>query len=125
MTIPAALDMTVRRIDLADFDLLTALVTLHRDTGGNLALLADRLATAVRSRNLFRGHVASVTALGRITGTCLAAAPPLLMLLYWFLYPDYIIRLTQTSQGITALCTAAALEVVGVIWLTWLLRIEY
>jgi tight adherence protein B len=125
MTVPAALQMTGRRIDLPDFDLLVALVTLHRETGGNLSLLLDRLATTVRSRNHFRGHVASVTALGRITGGCLAVAPPTLMLIYWFLYPEYILRLTRSSQGVTALCTAVALEVVGVIWLSWLLRIEY
>jgi tight adherence protein B len=125
MTVPAALDMTARRIDLPDFDLLVALVSLHRETGGNLALLVDRLAVTVRSRNHFRGHVAAVTALGRITGTCLAAAPPTLFLIYWLLYPDYITRLTRSSQGLAALCTAAALEVIGVVWLSWLLRIEY
>jgi tight adherence protein B len=125
MTVPAALEMTSRRIDLPDFDLLVALVSLHRETGGNLALLTDRLAVTVRSRNHFRGHVAAVTALGRITGTCLAAAPPALLLIYWFLYPDYILRLTRTTQGLTALFIAIALEAVGVVWLSWLLRIEY
>src|SRR5262249_55026333 len=125
MTVPAALEMTGRRIDLPDFDLLVSLVALHRETGGNLALLVDRLATAVRSRNHFRGHAIAVTALGRVTGLVLAMAPPLLMGLYGLIYPDYLSRLTATSQGLTALAIALVLEVVGVLWMAWLLRIDY
>jgi tight adherence protein B len=125
MTVPAALDMTGRRIDLPDFDLLVSLVALHRDTGGNLALLVDRLAATVRSRNHFRGQAAAVTALGRLTGFVLAIAPPVMVGLYGIIYPDYLTRLTATPQGLTALATALTLEVVGVLWLTWLLRIEY
>jgi tight adherence protein B len=125
MTVPAALSMTGARIDLPDFDLLVALVTVHRDTGGNLPLLVDRLASTVRSRNHFRGHVGAVTALGRLTGSCLAAAPPVLMLIHWLLDPAYLTRLTRTGQGLTALGTAVVLEVVGVVWMVWLLRIDY
>jgi tight adherence protein B len=125
MTVPAALEMTGSRIGLPDFDLLVSLVALHRDTGGNLPLLVDRLANTVRSRNHFRGHAVAVTALSRLTGAVLALAPPFLMGLYWLIYPDYIVRLTQTSQGLAALATALVLEVVGVLWMTWLLRIDY
>jgi tight adherence protein B len=125
MTVPAALEMTAKRIHLADFDLLVSLVALHRDTGGNLSLLVDRLAASVRSRNHFRGHVVSVTAMSRITGACLALAPPLLLGVYWMVYPDYVSRLTQTTQGLAAMAIAIALEVVGVLWMNWLLRIEY
>ncbi len=125
MTVPAAMEMTGARVGLADFDLLVALVSMHRETGGNLALLVDRLATAVRSRNHFRGHVIAVTALSRVTGLCLAIAPPALMLVHWLVYPDYVSRLTENTQGLSALMTALGLEVIGVAWLAWLLRVDY
>jgi tight adherence protein B len=124
-TVTAALAMTGRRISLSDFDLLVSLVGLHRETGGNLALLIDRLSATVRSRNLFRGHLAAVTGLSRLTGLFLAAAPPVLLLMYWLVYPDYITRMLASPQGLLALGTALALEVVGVLWLIWILRIDY
>jgi len=124
-TVPAALDLTGRRVGLPDFDLFSSLVALQRESGGNLALLVDRLANAVRSRNLFRGHAVAVTALGRLTGVVLASAPFVLMAFYWFAYPDYLNRLISTSAGLTALAVAMTLEVIGVVWLLWLLRIEY
>src|SRR5262249_35140805 len=55
MTVPAALEMAGRTVNLPDFNLLVTLATLHRETGGNLAMLVDRLGNAVRSRNHFRG----------------------------------------------------------------------
>ena len=124
-TVPTALERTARRVGLPDFDLFVSLVALHRESGGNLALLMDRLAHAVRSRNLFRGHAVAVTALGRLTGVVLASAPFALLIFYWFVYPDYLTRLTTTAAGLTALAIALLLEAIGVVWLLWLLRIEY
>lgn len=125
LTVPAAFRMTAGRLGLADFDLLVSLVVLHRQTGGNLALLVDRLATTVRSRNQFRGQVAAVTALGRLSGFALAAAAPTFAVLYYFMYPDYLTRMLETPQGTSALLVSATLEVVGVAWLLWLLRVDY
>jgi tight adherence protein B len=124
-TVPAALRMAARSVRLPDFDLLVSLATMHRETGGNLALLVDRLGNAVRSRNHFRGHALAVTALGRVTGLVLAMAPMVLMGFYYTIYPDYLAKLTSTQQGLNALMMALGLEVVGVLWLAWLLRIDY
>jgi Flp pilus assembly protein TadB len=66
-----------------------------------------------------------VTALGRLSGFFIALAAPGFVVLYWFMYPDFVARLTQSQQGMTALATALVLEVVGVAWLLWLLRVDY
>lgn len=125
LTVPGAFRMTAQRIGLPDFDLLVSLIIMHRQTGGNLTLLVDRLAQTIRSRNQFRGQVAAVTALGRLSGFCIALAAPSFMILYWMIYPDYLTRLTESQQGMAALGTALALEVIGVTWLLWLLRVDY
>lgn len=125
LTVPSAFRMTADRLQLPDFGLLVSLIVMHRQTGGNLALLVDRLAMTIRSRNQFRGQVAAVTALGRLSGFFIALGAPMFLVFYWFLYPDYLIRLTESPQGMTALVTAGILEVVGVTWLLWLLRVDY
>ncbi len=125
MTVPMAFQMTAQRIGLADFDLLASMIAMHRQTGGNLALLIDRLAQTVRSRNQFRGQVAAVTALGRLSGLFIALAAPSFLVIYYFIYPDYLARLTESQQGMSALMLALVLEVIGVTWLLWLLRVDY
>ena len=54
----------------------------------------------------------------------LALASPVLLLVYWFLQPEYLIRFVQSPQGVTALIVAGVLEVIGVVWIFFLLRIE-
>lgn len=124
LTMPAALRMTAERIQLSDFKLFVSMLVIHRQMGGNLALLVDRMAATVRSRNQFRGQVAAITALGRLSGLFLVFAAPLLMIGHWLLNPDYLQRLTEGPQGVTALVTAVVLEVVGVVWMLWLLRVD-
>lgn len=125
MTVPAALRGMARRVRLADFNILVTAVTLHRTVGGNLALLLDRVAAAVRDRNLFRGYFLAATALGRITAFFIAAAPILILIGYATWYPEFIDRFTSTAAGITALTVVAVLEVIGIIWMLFLLRIDY
>lgn len=125
MPLTTALEMAARRVELPDFDLFVGLLGVQRETGGNLALLVDRLAATVRSRNHFRGHAAAVTAMGRLTGLVLATAPFVMLGFYWLTYPDYLTRLTTTTAGLTALMVALALELIGVLWMWRLLKIEY
>jgi tight adherence protein B len=122
---PAALQLVAQRLKLPDFDAFLALVTLHRTTGGNLAALLDRLATGTRDRNQFRGYFRAATALGRITSFCIGGAVPVLLLVYSIWQPDYLAKFFLTPSGTTAFFAAMILEVVGVIWLAWLLRVNY
>jgi tight adherence protein B len=125
LTIPAALDTMARRIRLTDFNVLVTIVTLHRNIGGNLMLLLDRVATSTRDRNLFRGQFRAATALARITAFCLAAGAPFVFLGYSLWQPDFIARFTESANGWRILATAGALEIIGVIWLAVLLRDRY
>ena len=125
MSASEALDLASKRIGLPDFKLLVSMVAMHRDTGGNLSMLVDRLAATIRSRNHFRGFVSSTTALSRLTGAVLSAAPVVLLVGYGLFYPSYLNRLLESSQGLSLLALALGLEVLGVLWMTWLLRIDY
>ncbi|MCS7159273.1 MAG: type II secretion system F family protein [Gemmatales bacterium] len=122
---PAALESAARRIQLPDFNLLVALVSLHRTAGGNLPLLLDRLATSVRDRNQFRQYFRTVTAQARITAFAIALSVPVLFVGMWYWQPDYVGRFFQSSAGLSALAVAAILELVGLLWIYWILRVDY
>jgi tight adherence protein B len=125
LAVTIALQNVARRLDMVDFDAFVMTVGLHRNVGGNLSLLLDRLAASVRDRNLFRGYFRAATALGRVTAIVLAIAAPLLFAGYMFWQPEFFSRFTATSTGCRMLGVAAGLEVFGCAWLAWLLRIDY
>jgi tight adherence protein B len=125
LTVTAALELTAARLRLADFSGLVALVALHRATGGNLPLLLDRWAGSTRDRNQFRGYFRAATALARITAGALMLAAPLMLLGYWMLQPDYLIRFARSTSGMVCLGVVLALEVLGAVWVFFLTRIDY
>ncbi len=125
LTVPAALQALARRLQLTDFNVFVTAVTLHRTIGGNLALLLDRVANSTRDRNLFRGYFRASTALSRITGFVIAAAPPILFIGFWMWRPDFASAFTRTAGGVRLMTVAAVLELVGVVWLFSLLRNNY
>jgi Flp pilus assembly protein TadB len=96
-----------------------------REVGGNLAMLLDRVATATRDRNQFRGQFQASTALGRTTGLFISLGAPALLLIYLMLQPDYLIKFAQNPAGMAALAVAAVLQIIGVTWIFYLLRVDY
>jgi Flp pilus assembly protein TadB len=88
-------------------------------------LLLDRVAAATRDRNQFRGQFQASTALGRATGFFISLAAPVLLLVYFFLQPDYLIKFAQYPAGLAALIVAGALQVIGAVWILYLLRVDY
>lgn len=125
LTAPTALNSLARRILLPDFDVFVTVVALNRSIGGNLTLLLDRVAQGTRDRNLFRGHVRTATALSRITAFALASGAPLIFLGYAMWQPEFVTRFTESATGIRALVSAAVLEIVGIVWVSILLRHRY
>jgi hypothetical protein len=53
-----------------------------------------------------------------------ASAHPFLILLSAIWYRDLLIRFFQTRAGLTAFAVSVVLEIVGVIWLAILLRVD-
>jgi tight adherence protein B len=125
LTVPAALQIAARRIGLPDFNVFVSLVALHRTTGGNLTLLMDRLAAGVRDRNQYAGHFRSATALGRITAITIGVAVPLIFVGYCLFEPSYAQRFLESATGVSLLVTAFGLELIGAVWLYFLLKVDY
>ena len=49
----------------------------------------------------------------------------MLLLVYGVLQPDYLIKFAQNPSGLLALCVAGGLQVVGALWIFYLLRVDY
>jgi tight adherence protein B len=125
LTVPAALQLTARRLQLLDFNAFVSTVSMYQATGGNLPLLLDRLAAATRDRNQFRNYFLAATALGRATAVALALAAPALVLAYAIFQPSFAVPFFQSRAGLTTLGIGLGLELIGAFWLYKLLSLEY
>jgi tight adherence protein B len=125
LSVPAALELMARRLQLLDFNIFVSTVALHYHTGGNLALLLDRLAASTRDHNQFVGHFRAATALGRITATFIGAVVPFLLLVYAVFEPEHIQAFFQNATGWLVLCGVLLLELIGIVWMYRLLRVDY
>lgn len=118
---PQAVQHLADDIRLTDFDTMAALLSLQTDVGGNLPMILDRLAAAIRDRNQFRGYYRSVTALSRITAGFVAIAGPLIAIGFWFYQPDLARNFIDMPLGNVLLAAAVVLWFLGVFWILWLL----
>ncbi len=125
LSISTALTGMGDRLELEDLDLLVATVRLHQTTGGNLAHLVDLVATGARARNQFRLQLQSATSLSRVSAAFVAAAMPVLLIVYLSVQPEFLLAFLHAPVGQAALAFSIFLEVVGVLWLIMILRIRY
>jgi tight adherence protein B len=120
-----ALRQSARTIDLTDFDNYVSTVGLYYHSGGNLALLLDRLAAATRDRVQFRGYFQAATALARLGAFVLAAAVPILFLYYFLVQPSFIGSFFETAAGWQLVGVVALLELFGLLLCWYFLRVDY
>jgi tight adherence protein B len=110
--------------EVTEFDLFAEVLAMSSESGGNLPAMLDRLAASIRDRNQYRGFFRSTTALARMAALFLALAAPVALLLY-FLLPEQrvlLLRFFTTAEGQIIFLAAATLEILGILWILWLLR---
>ncbi len=93
LTMEAALDHLIRRIDSDDLDLVITAINVQREVGGNLAEILDVISYTIRERVRIKGQIAALTAQGRATAWVIAALPIVLVMLLFMLNREYIMVL--------------------------------
>ncbi len=119
------LERLVERVPLTEMRVLAAAAGVHRQSGGNLGLLVERLSLASRERLGFYGHLQSVTAGSRLSAMGLVLATIVAVALLSYMQPEYLQMFFEHPWGPSLLATAAGLQLLGIVWVTRLLRIEF
>jgi tight adherence protein B len=125
MSMPAVMRLLVERVNLHDMRIFTTTLAVHRQTGGNIARVLERLAAVVRDRLSYRQQLRVATGAGKASAIMVAVIGPLIFLFFFFFRPDYINSRIETELGQTLLILAAFLEIVGLVWMARLLRPAY
>lgn len=101
-----------KSIDLKFF--VTA-VLIQKEVGGNLAELLDSLSETIRERFKLMGQLRVQTAQTRLSGMVIGLVPVFVLLIVFFMNPEYIKPLFDTKDGQMALCIAICLVIAGFI----------
>jgi tight adherence protein B len=101
------------RIESTDLRFFVMAINIHREIGGNLGEILERLAKTIRERMTIRRQVRVYTAQARLSGYILAAVPIFMALLFYYLSPGYIEELLDVDIGRYAIALALSAQIVG------------
>jgi tight adherence protein B len=122
--IATALDRVSTRMKSTDFQQVTLIATLQRDTGGNTAEVIDLVTDTIRDRLDLRRFIRTLTAQGRLSGGILTALPIALLIAISIINPSYTYPLFHKAIGIIALFVAGAMVISGALILRRIVNIE-
>jgi tight adherence protein B len=118
------LRMTSERVRLVDFSVFASVLSLHRVTGGNLAVIMDRLATTTRDHNQLRGHYRTVTAMGRASTLVVLALSTMLIVYLFFFHRDLASHYFESLTSMTLFAAGVGLMVGAMILYYFLTRTD-
>ncbi len=99
MTLEAALWASAERLNAAEFKFFVVVLTVQRETGGNLAETLDNLSELVRSRKQMKLKVRAMSSEARASQYILGGLPFAIAGLLLLVSPDYILTLFRTEAG--------------------------
>lgn len=104
--------------------MLVTSVLIHRDTGGNLTEVLERLSSLIRGRFRFQRTVKTLSAEGRMSGWILVAVPFVLAAAIVASTPSYLPMLIKEPLGQKMVMAAFSAMLVGILWIRKIIRIE-
>lgn len=119
-----ALSHLGRRMAVPELRYFTIAINVQHETGGNLAVILDRLAHLIRARFRLAKKVRVLSAEARLSARLLALMPPIFAGLIFLARPEVYLEIADDPLVVPVVLAAAALQVVGMLVMRWLVRFE-
>lgn len=113
-----------QRCHSEDLDLAVTAFMIQREVGGNLAEILENIAETIRMRVKLKQEIKTLTAQGKLSGAILCALPIALTGMLSAMSPQYMDLLFTTSAGKSMLIVGGVLQVIGVLAIMRIIRIE-
>ncbi len=104
--------------------MLVTTVLIHRETGGNLTEVLERLSSLIRGRFRFQRKVRTLSAEGRMSGWILVSMPFVLAAAIVLSSPTYLPLLFQEPLGQKLVIGAFVAMLIGIFWIRKIIRIQ-
>jgi tight adherence protein B len=124
MTVQRALSELAHRVASEDVRYFVVAVLIQVETGGNLSEILGSISKLIRERQKLFGDVRVLSAEGRISAVILSIIPFGLAGLLTTLNPEFMSRLWIDPAGQQLVFIALMLWVLGVFWMSRLVRIQ-
>lgn len=107
-----------------DLKFFITAVLIQKEVGGNLAELLDSLSDTIRERFKLLGQLRVQTAQTRLSGMIIGIVPVAVLLMIFFMNPQYIEPLFNTQDGKMALGIAVCMTITGFVCIKKISNIE-
>ena len=118
-----ALGRMAERLDIRDLDWVVQAIRIQQTVGGKLADLLHTLADFIRARDEVRREVQVLTAEGRISAWVLGAMPPVILVAFQIMNPEYMAPMWR-PKGLILLAVMGVWMTVGMILINRMTKIE-
>jgi tight adherence protein B len=119
-----ALKNLARRVDCPDLHFFVVAILIQRETGGNLAEIAENIAQLIRKRFELQDRVRALAAEGKLSAIILFALPFFLALALSVMNPKYMGLLFTDPLGKGMVGVAAVIMVIGAIIIKKMIHIK-
>jgi tight adherence protein B len=113
------------RLEVMELHMLAAAVQTNTRYGGRISTVLGNLTQILRDRARMGRELKSATAETRISGMVLAALPICVGGLVSIINPSYVRFFIDTHKGHTLIFTAMGLEILGVLVMRRLMRLDF
>jgi len=108
-----ALEELPIRTGLVSTSVLATALGVHRETGGDLVHVLQRLSATIRDRIQFQGRLAAATSASRAVALMMILLPPGIILFFIYRDPDYLQKLMDSTWGFRSMVAAIILQIIG------------
>ncbi len=122
--LPLALQHLGARVPLPDLQTFIVATSLHRDTGGDITRVFDRLAELLRERAGLRARIRVLSAEGRLSAWILSILPVLCAFLAQWLHPGFLELLLKDPVGRNVALGVVADWMLGVLLMVRITRLD-
>jgi tight adherence protein B len=116
LPVDAAMTQLPERTGVVSTSILNTALVVHRQTGGDLVRVLERLSRTLRDRQQFLGRLRASTTASRLTAFLMIGLPPIILGFFLFRDPEYFRNLLDSSWGRNTTFAATALMMVGSVW---------
>ena len=129
MPLEDALNALNHRVESEDWDLVTTVVLINRQIGGNLAEVLEKIAHTIRQRQKIKGDIQVKTAQAKISGMLVGALPVGIGVMIYIINPEFMSRLftfkyNKIPVGILVVIAGIIWEAIGIYVIMKIVDIE-
>jgi len=110
------------RTGLTNLHVLVCALAVHNETGGDLVVVLERVARAVRDRIAFLGRLRAATIGSRATAILMLVLPPAALAFFLFRDPTYLEQLLDSFWGRAGSIMEIVLQMARLLWVLQIFR---